>query len=180
MLRRAHRARGLVQVSALQAGAARLDSAAIGGNARSSSSAGSCCPNPSARSPPSGAYAEQPGIQGRMAEHLANAHLSRRFYLTTSVSLANAMTTTRVQVYSTPWCPYCVRAKALLRRLHVDYDEIDVSDDPEKRAWLVGATGQRTVPQIFIDGRSIGGFTELDQLERRGQLQHLLATPAAN
>jgi glutaredoxin 3 len=88
--------------------------------------------------------------------------------------------TTRVQVYSTPWCPYCVRAKALLRRLDVDFDEIDVSDNPEKRAWLVGATGQRTVPQIFIDGRSIGGFTELDALERRGQLRSMLSSPAAH
>jgi glutaredoxin 3 len=83
-------------------------------------------------------------------------------------------------VYSTPWCPYCVRAKALLRRLDVDFDEIDVSDNPEKRAWLVGATGQRTVPQIFIDGRSIGGFTELDALERRGQLRSMLSSPAAH
>lgn len=88
--------------------------------------------------------------------------------------------TSRVQVYSTPWCPYCVRAKALLHRLQVDFDEIDVSNDREKRAWLVGATGQRTVPQIFIDGRSIGGFTELDALNRRGQLQPLLSRPAAN
>ena len=87
---------------------------------------------------------------------------------------------TRVQVYSTPYCPYCVRAKALLRRMEVDFDEIDVSDDREKRAWLVGATGQRTVPQIFIDGRSIGGFTELDALQRRGVLQRLLSLPAAN
>jgi glutaredoxin 3 len=73
-----------------------------------------------------------------------------------------------------------VRAKALLHRLQVDFDEIDVSNDREKRAWLVGATGQRTVPQIFIDGRSIGGFTELDALNRRGQLQPLLSRPAAN
>lgn len=86
--------------------------------------------------------------------------------------------TSRVQVYSTPWCPYCVRARALLRRLEIDFDEIDVSDDRDKRAWLVGATGQRTVPQIFIDGRSIGGFTELDALNRRGQLQPLLSQPA--
>jgi len=86
--------------------------------------------------------------------------------------------TSRVQVYSTPWCPYCVRARALLRRLEIDFDEIDVSNDRDKRAWLVGATGQRTVPQIFIDGRSIGGFTELDALNRRGQLQPLLSQPA--
>lgn len=80
----------------------------------------------------------------------------------------------RVQVYSTVACGYCVRAKALLSRLQIPFHEIDVTEDPDKRQWLVNATGQRTVPQIFIDGRSIGGFTELAALERSGGLSTLL------
>jgi len=82
----------------------------------------------------------------------------------------------RVQVYTTEYCGYCVRAKALLSKLKIAYQEIDVTHDFEKRDWLVSASGQRTVPQIFIDGRSIGGFMELAALERQGGLQEL--TPA--
>ncbi|MET0388154.1 MAG: glutaredoxin [Polyangiales bacterium] len=81
----------------------------------------------------------------------------------------------RVQVYSTAYCGFCVRAKQLLSRLNIAYDDIDVTEDMDKRAWLVAETGQRTVPQIFIDGRSIGGFTELAALERAGGLQPLVA-----
>ena len=84
----------------------------------------------------------------------------------------------RVQVYTTVSCGYCVRAKALLNRLNIAFQEIDVSQDFDKRDWLVSTTGQRTVPQIFIDGRSIGGFMELAALERAGGLQSL--TPAAS
>jgi len=80
----------------------------------------------------------------------------------------------RVQVYSTVVCGYCVRAKALLDRLRIPFKEIDVSEDADRRQWLVSTTGQRTVPQIFIDGRSIGGYTELAALERAGELNALL------
>lgn len=81
----------------------------------------------------------------------------------------------RVQVYSTAYCGFCVRAKQLLSRLNIAFDDIDVTEDMDKRAWLVESTGQRTVPQIFIDGRSIGGFTELAALERQGELRPLTA-----
>jgi glutaredoxin 3 len=84
--------------------------------------------------------------------------------------------TERVQVYTTNYCGYCVRAKALLSRLGIDFEEIDVSEDPDKRDWLVNASGQRTVPQIFIDGRAIGGFIELAALERAGGLRELAAS----
>ena len=87
--------------------------------------------------------------------------------------------TQRVQVYTTHYCGYCVRAKSLLKRLNIAFEEIDVSDDPDKRDWLVKASGQRTVPQIFIDGRSVGGFVELAALERAGGLRELAATPAS-
>jgi glutaredoxin 3 len=84
-------------------------------------------------------------------------------------------------MYSTPYCGYCVRAKALLDRLHIPFDEIDVAGDHAARAWLARTSGQRTVPQIFIDGQSIGGFRELDALARAGRLRELFpdAAPVA-
>lgn len=83
----------------------------------------------------------------------------------------------RVRVYSTLICPYCIRAKSLLRGKNVPFDEVDVSGDTAARAWLVTATGQRTVPQIFIDDVPIGGFTELRELDRSGELDRRLANP---
>lgn len=79
-----------------------------------------------------------------------------------------------VQMYLTPYCPYCVRAKALLQRKGVPFQEFNVEGDPEKRAWLAKATGMRTVPQIFIDGRSVGGCDDLHALDRAGELDRLL------
>ena len=79
-----------------------------------------------------------------------------------------------VRIYTTPWCGYCHAAKALLDGKGVRYEEIDVQGDPEKRAWLRQATGQHTVPQVFIDGRSYGGFTDIEALDRRGELDPLL------
>ena len=67
----------------------------------------------------------------------------------------------RVVVYSTTYCGYCVRAKMLLNRKGIAFTEMDVTDDDAKRAWLVTTTGRRTVPQIFIDDKPIGGFDEL-------------------
>lgn len=83
-----------------------------------------------------------------------------------------------VLMYRTPVCPYCIRAKMLLKRKGVAFTEIDVSGDRAKRAWLMEVSGQRTVPQIFINGRSIGGCDELYMLERLGKLDRLLAEPA--
>jgi glutaredoxin 3 len=80
-----------------------------------------------------------------------------------------------VQVYTTDYCPYCDRAKALLQKRGIPYEEIDVSEDHEKRAWLVKATGRRTVPQIFIKGESIGGSDELHALDRSGELKKKLS-----
>jgi glutaredoxin 3 len=80
-----------------------------------------------------------------------------------------------VKVYTTDWCPYCDRAKALLRSKGVPYEEIDVEGDDAKRAWLVQTTGQRTVPQIFIGDEPVGGYTELAALDRRGELDARLA-----
>jgi glutaredoxin 3 len=85
----------------------------------------------------------------------------------------------RVQVYSTRSCPYCLRAKRLLDERGIPFDEIDVSDDAELRADLIRRTGRRTVPQIFIDGKAIGGFEELYALDASAELENLLnAEPA--
>jgi len=75
-----------------------------------------------------------------------------------------------VQIYTTTYCGYCNAAKALLAKRGIPYEEIDVTHDDGKRVWLVGATGQRTVPQIFIKGESIGGYTELAKLDGSGEL----------
>ena len=80
-----------------------------------------------------------------------------------------------VEVYVTSYCPYCVRAKTLLNKKGVAFKEIDVSDDPAKRKWLLQASGQRTVPQIFIGGKPVGGSDDLAALDRAGKLDALLA-----
>jgi glutaredoxin 3 len=80
-----------------------------------------------------------------------------------------------VRIYSKEQCPYCVRAKALLDRKGIAYEEIDAEHDDALRAWLVEATGQRTVPQIFVGDRSLGGFSDIDALDRQGKLDAILA-----
>ena len=80
----------------------------------------------------------------------------------------------RVVVYTTSWCGYCVSAKALLRKRGIPFDEINVNGDAAKRAHLAEVTGSYTVPQIFIDGKSVGGSDELHDLDREGELARLL------
>lgn len=75
-----------------------------------------------------------------------------------------------VVVYVTPWCPYCTRARWLLDKRGIAHEVVDVTGNSEARRWLATNTGQSTVPQIFIKGRSIGGYTELAQLDARGEL----------
>jgi glutaredoxin 3 len=79
-----------------------------------------------------------------------------------------------VIVYTTEYCPYCVQAKKLLDHKKVAYQEIRVDLDAEKREEMMRLSGRRTVPQIFIDGQSIGGFDDLWALEQRGELDKLL------
>jgi glutaredoxin 3 len=82
----------------------------------------------------------------------------------------------KVEIYTTRYCPYCVAAKALLKRKQVDYVEIDVSGDPVGRARMVErAHGRMTVPQIFIGNTHVGGSDDLHALERAGKLDPLLA-----
>ncbi len=79
-----------------------------------------------------------------------------------------------VVVYARPFCSYCVAARALLTEKGVSYREIDISKDEGARAEMVDRTGQRTVPQIFIGNRHIGGFDDLSVLDQRGELDPLL------
>jgi glutaredoxin 3 len=79
-----------------------------------------------------------------------------------------------VRIYTTPFCGYCTRAKRLLESKGLPYEEIDVSRDLPKRRWLVEATGMTTVPQVFVDGVSHGGFTDLLALDREGRLDGIL------
>ena len=81
----------------------------------------------------------------------------------------------KVVVYSTRWCGYCVRAKALLDAKGIEYEEITLDDNPGFRAELHELTGGWTVPQIVIDGSPIGGYTELWRLDKSGQLDARLA-----
>lgn len=80
-----------------------------------------------------------------------------------------------VVIYTTPICPYCVRAKSLLKQKGIEWKEIDVSRDDNERMALMARTKQRTVPQIFINGQHIGGSDDLYALERAGKLDALLA-----
>lgn len=83
----------------------------------------------------------------------------------------------RVEIYSTMFCPYCARARSLFEKKGVDYVDIDILDDTSKRDEMVERSGGRqTVPQIFIDGRHIGGSDDLYALERAGKLDALLGT----
>ena len=79
-----------------------------------------------------------------------------------------------MKIYTTPICPYCIRAKRLLDTKGVPYDEIDVSVDDRARIDLAERTGRRTVPQIFIGEHHVGGSEDLDALERAGKLDVLL------
>ncbi len=82
-----------------------------------------------------------------------------------------------VRIYSTTYCPYCHNAKALLDRKGVPYQDIDVTDDDAAREKLVATTGKRTVPQIFVGDTHVGGFDDLEALERAGKLDPLLQSP---
>jgi glutaredoxin 3 len=80
-----------------------------------------------------------------------------------------------VEIYTTPICPYCFRAKRLLDAKGVTYREIDVMGDNEKRGEMMRRSGRRTVPQIFIGDTHVGGSDDLYALEQAGRLDALLA-----
>jgi glutaredoxin 3 len=80
----------------------------------------------------------------------------------------------QVVIYTTSYCPYCTAAKALLRSKNVQFHEIDVTDDPARRTEMEKLSRRRTVPQIFIDGKPIGGYDDARQLDAKGELDRLL------
>ncbi len=85
----------------------------------------------------------------------------------------------KVELYTTTYCAYCARAKSLLKSKGVAFDEIDVTDDDELRAKMIEMSGgRRTVPEIFINGKIVGGFEELTALNDSGKLDSLLAESA--
>ncbi|MBW8882122.1 MAG: glutaredoxin 3 [Asticcacaulis sp.] len=81
----------------------------------------------------------------------------------------------KIDIYTKPYCPYCERAKALLERKGVSYNEIIASNDPGRRAEMNSRSGRFTYPQIFIDDLHVGGCDDLMALESRGGLDPLLA-----
>jgi glutaredoxin 3 len=83
----------------------------------------------------------------------------------------------QIEIYTTPLCPYCSRAKRLLDQKGIAFIEINLWQFPERRAEMIErAGGRRTVPQLFVDGRPIGGSDELAELERSGELDAILST----
>ena len=80
----------------------------------------------------------------------------------------------KVLIYGVDWCPYCTMAKRLFTAKGVPFEWIDVDGDLPRRAWLREVTGQRTVPQIFIEDRPYGGYSDVAALDRRGELDALL------
>jgi glutaredoxin 3 len=84
----------------------------------------------------------------------------------------------KVVIYTTSYCPYCFGAKALLRSKNVEFEEIDVTDDPAQRAEMERLSTRRTVPQIFINAHPIGGYDEARRLDASGELDRLLGRPA--
>ena len=87
------------------------------------------------------------------------------------------MAMAEIELYTTPFCPYCTRARTLLERKGVAFIDIDITEEPGRRAEMVRRAGGRiSVPQIFIDGEHIGGSDELLALDRTGELEVKLGT----
>ncbi|MFI4894952.1 MAG: glutaredoxin 3 [Steroidobacterales bacterium] len=79
-----------------------------------------------------------------------------------------------ILMFAKAWCPYCDRARALLQSKNLSFDEIDIEARPEQREEMIRRTGRRTVPQIFIGERHVGGSEELHELDASGGLEPLL------
>jgi glutaredoxin 3 len=83
----------------------------------------------------------------------------------------------KIEIYTTPFCGYCARAKSLLDSKGAEYEETDVMMDDKKRTEMRARANRTTVPQIFINGQHIGGSDDLAALEQAGKLDALLAQP---
>ena len=84
------------------------------------------------------------------------------------------MSNAKITIYTTPYCPYCHAAKALLNRKGAAFEEIDVQDPSLRQQMMLRANGRRTVPQIFIGEQHVGGSDDIHDLDRRGKLDPLL------
>jgi glutaredoxin 3 len=84
------------------------------------------------------------------------------------------MSAPRITVYTKQSCPFCVRAKHLLAKKGISFEEISVEGNDELRVWLVERSGQRTVPQVFAGDRPLGGYTDLAALDAEGRLDPIL------
>ena len=78
-----------------------------------------------------------------------------------------------IKIYSKQWCSYCANAKRLLETRGFDFEDLDITQDPALETQLINQTGQRTVPQVFVEDRFVGGFVELARLVSSGKLDHL-------
>lgn len=86
--------------------------------------------------------------------------------------------TPKIEMYTTGMCPYCVRAKMLLQNKGMKWEEIRVDIDRERMAEMMQRSERRTVPQIFIDDRHVGGFDDMAAMDARGELDALLHIPS--
>jgi glutaredoxin 3 len=85
----------------------------------------------------------------------------------------------KVEIYTSPFCPYCSRAKHLLGQKGVQFEEIDIMANPSRRQEMLSRSdGRYTVPQIFIDGRGVGGSDDIHALDRKGELDRMLGIGA--
>ena len=85
------------------------------------------------------------------------------------------MALAKIKMYTTRWCPFCVMAKRLLAAKGVSCEEVNVETDPQQRAEMMARSGRRTVPQIFIGDKHIGGYEDIAALDHKGELDPLLA-----
>jgi len=82
-----------------------------------------------------------------------------------------------IYIYTTPYCPFCIKAKQLLKNKNIDYKEIDLSEEPDKfEEMIIKSNGARTVPQIFADDTHIGDCDYIHELDNKGQLDKILGT----
>ncbi len=86
----------------------------------------------------------------------------------------NDLLKAKVVIYVTEFCPYCDSAKALLKKKGVDYEEVNLNDAPHLRDEVIRWSGRRTLPQIFVNGKSVGGFDDLRALDKAGELDRIL------
>lgn len=84
------------------------------------------------------------------------------------------MSQPEIVIYATGWCPYCQRARSLLARKGLQFTEVDIDDDAKRREEMIARSGRRSVPQIFIGGKHVGGCDDLHALDGSGELDRLI------